>query len=141
VPLLSLSALDVVKPHGVTCLAASHDVGPGPAPVDVVDVHGIADELRRGSRTHLNLGNVVLWVQRVVALPLRLEFDDLRGCSVDITRRQVGLVLVETNVEGARARTVNVPVLVRELLLLDLLASVKLGGSTFNRQARYSYAI
>ena len=46
---------------------------------------------------------------------------------------QVGLILVEVDVEGAWARSVNVPVCVRELLFFGLLGAMELRYGTYAR--------
>ena len=129
VPGLGASSLDVVKLHDIASGAAGHGVSLGPRLVDIVDVHGVADVLRGCGLANLNLGQVVGGIQRIVTLSLRLELDDLRGGTADVVRLQVGLPLVEADVEGSGARPVDVPVCVDELRLVDLLGAVELGSS------------
>ena len=80
--------------------------------------------------THFNLRQVIGRIQRIIALSLRLELDDLRGGTSDIAGLQVCLILVEANVEGAGAGPINVPVRVDELRLVHLLRAVQFRRST-----------
>ena len=129
VPGLGACSLDVVKLHDVASGAASHGISLGPGLVDIVDVHGVADVLGWRGLANLDLGQVVGGIQRIVTLSVRLELDDLGGGAADVVRLQVGLLLVEADVEGAGARPVDVPVRVDELRLVDLLGAVQLGSS------------
>lgn len=129
---VGLSSFDVVKSHWVARLPTRHYVSPGPCLVDVVDFHGVSEELGRRGWPDFNLWQVVIWVQRIVSLSFRLELDNLRCSSTNVICLKVRLFLVEADVEGARARSVDVPVLVHELGLVHLLRAVQFWGSTCN---------
>ena len=131
--LLRSCAVDIVDVHDVTSLAASHDISLGLAALNVVDSHGVADELGRSCWSDLDLRQIVIWVQRIISLSRGLELDNLGSGSMNIIGRQVCLVLVQTHMEGTWSRAVDVPVLVGEFLLVGLLRAMKLGDSTYFR--------
>ena len=108
--LLCLRALNVFSLHDITCGATLHGIGLRPAFVDVIDGHGVADELRWSCRANLNFSQPVIGIQRVISLPLGLELDDLRCGALDVLSVQVCLILIEVDVECTRARPINIPV-------------------------------
>lgn len=118
---LSARALDIIKLHDIASGASGHRVSLRPRLINIIDDHGIANELRRSRWACLNLGQVVDGVQRVIGLALRLELDNLRGSSTDIVSPQVSFLLVQSNVEGARARSVNIPVRIDVLSFVNFL--------------------
>ena len=101
--LISTSAFNVIHFHNVSSDAASHRVCPRLGLVNVIDLHGVADELWWGHWPHLNVRKIVIWVQRVVTSSRRLEFDNLGSSAKDVSCFEVGLLLVESNVESAGA--------------------------------------
>ena len=130
VPLNSTGASNVINCHHISSFTSSHGVSLGLALVDIVDVHGVANELGRGDRAYLNFRKLVAGVQRVVALTRGLELVNVGLGTLDVGRPEVGLLLVEADVEGTGARSVNVPIAVRKLLFLRLLGAVQFGSST-----------
>ena len=128
--LLRARARNIIDLHHITCGAASHLVNFGPRLVNVINHHGVPDKFRGSGRTHINLRQVVGRVQRIVRLTLRLELDNLGGSPVNIARFQRGFFLDEADVQRARTRPVNVPVAIRELLLVHLLGTMKLRNGT-----------
>ena len=130
VSLLSSSSSNIINFQDITGDSTLHGVSFGSGLIDVVDVHGVADELGRGGRTHLDLRDVVLWVQRVIGLSLGLELDDLRMSKRQILRSEICLILVEANMKGSWSRPINIPVGIGELRLVNLLGAMKLGDST-----------
>ena len=50
---------------------------------------------------------------------------------MDVASLEVSLVLVETDMEGARTRSIDVPVRIDELRLVHLLGAVQFGRSTY----------
>ena len=101
--LISTSALNVINFHNVSSDASSHRVCPRLGLVDVIDLHGVANELWWGHRPHFNVRKIVSWVQRVVTSSLRLEFDNLGSSAADVSSFEISLFFVETNVKSARA--------------------------------------
>ena len=100
---LSTRSFNVIELHHVASGSTCHRVSLGPSLVDVVDGHGVANKLRRSRGANFHLRQVVRGIQRVVALSLRLELDNLWSGALNVASLQVRLVLVEPNVEGARA--------------------------------------
>ena len=101
--LLSASACNVIDSHNVTCCSALHNVSLGSCFVDIIDIHSVTNKLRRCSWANFNFWKLVVRVQWVVIISLRLEFDDLRGSERQVTRLEVSLFFVESNVEGPRS--------------------------------------
>ena len=132
VPLLSPCSSNIIDLHWVTSGSTLHNIGLRPALVDIVDGHCVANEFGGSSWAHLHLRNHVRGIQRVISLPLRLELDDLGLGTLQILRPQIGLLLNKADMEGARARSVNIPVRVGELLLVNLFRAVKLGYRTYS---------
>ena len=77
VSLLSTSPGDIIQFHWITRWSACHDVSFRPALVNVVNGHGVTDKLGRGGWSHLHFRNLIGGIQRVIALSLGLELDDL----------------------------------------------------------------
>ena len=121
VSLLGARPCDIVQFHWVTRWPPRHNVGLGSALVDVVDGHGVSDELGRGGGSHLDLRDLVCGIQGVVTLSLGLEFDDLGLSSCKVISLEICFFLDQTNVKSTRARPINVPVRVGELRLVHLL--------------------
>ena len=119
--LLSACACNVIDFHHVTSFSASHNVSLGSCLVDIIDIHSITNKLRRRSWANFNLWKLVVRVQWVVTGSLRLEFNDLWGGERQVTRLEVSLIFVESNVEGTRSRSIDIPVIVSELLLVNFL--------------------
>ena len=130
VSLLSSSSSNIINFQDITGDSALHGISLGSSLINVVDVHGVADELGRGGRTHLDLRDVVLRVQRVIGLSLGLELDDLRMSKRQILRSEICLILVEADMKGSWSRPINIPVGIGELRLVNLLGAMKLGDST-----------
>ena len=121
VSLLGARPRDIVQFHWVARRPPRHNVGLGSALVDVIDGHGVSDELGRGGRPHLDLRDLVCGIQGVVTLPLGLEFDDLGLSSSKVICLEICFFLDQTNVKGTWTRPINIPVRVRELRLVHLL--------------------
>ena len=64
--LLSFSACNVINFHDIAGSATSHGVGLGLGLLDIIDLHGITDELRRSDRASLDIRKLIGRVQRVV---------------------------------------------------------------------------
>ena len=108
--LLGTSPGDIIQFHWITRWSACHDVSFRPALVNVVNGHGVTDKLGRGGWAHLHLGNFIGGIQRVIALSLGLELDDLGLGPFKVSSPQVGLILDESDVQSAWTRSVDVPV-------------------------------
>lgn len=122
--LLGTSPRNIIEFHRVACRSAGHNVSFRSALVNVVNSHSVADKLWWGGWALLNLRNPIGGIQRVIALPLRLELNDLGLGSVKVLSLEISLVLDESNMQCARARPIDIPVLIRELWLVHLLGAM-----------------
>ena len=122
--LLGTSPRNIIEFHRVTCRSAGHNVSFRSAFVNVINSHSVADKLWWGGWALLNLRNPVGGIQRVIALPLRLELDDLGLGPVKVLSLEISLFLDESNMQSAGARPIDVPVRIRELRLVHLLGAM-----------------
>ena len=107
---LSFSARNIISFHDIASGTTLHSISLGPAPVDIIDCHGVTDELGWCRGANFDLSQPIVRVKRVISLPLGLELNDLRGSSLDVPSIQISLILVEVDMECARARPINIPV-------------------------------
>ena len=128
--LLGACARNVVHFHDITCHSTLHRVSLGSRLVDIVNIHGVANELGRGGREYFDLRNVISWVQWVISISFGLEFDDLGRGKWQVVCLKIGLVLVETDVKSSWTRSVDIPIRIGELLLVNFLGAMKLWDST-----------
>ena len=77
--MLSFRASNVIGFHDIACGTTLHGIGLRPATLDIIDGHGVTDELRWSCWANLDLSQLIIGVQGVISLPLGLELDDLRG--------------------------------------------------------------
>ena len=122
--LLGTSPRNIIKFHRVARRSTRHDVSFGSALFNVVNSHSVADKLWRSGWTHLYLRNLIGGIQGVIALSLGLELDDLGLGAVKVLSLEISLFLDKPNVQSARARPIDVPVRIRELLLVHLLGAM-----------------
>ena len=132
-PHLCSSALNVINFHDITSWTTLHSISLRLTSVNIINRHGITDELGRGCRADFDFSQLIVGVQWVISLPLGLELNDLRSGARDILSCQVGLILVEVNMECSRARSVNIPVWISELLFLGLFGAMEFGYGTYAR--------
>eukprot|EP00354_Favella_ehrenbergii_P006623 CAMPEP_0170466206 /NCGR_PEP_ID=MMETSP0123-20130129/10253_1 /TAXON_ID=182087 /ORGANISM="Favella ehrenbergii, Strain Fehren 1" /LENGTH=262 /DNA_ID=CAMNT_0010732277 /DNA_START=683 /DNA_END=1470 /DNA_ORIENTATION=+ len=97
--LLLLCALDVENVKGVA--RGELFLLQGPRTLNVIDLHGVADETWHLRRHHCEASQFVDWVQRVRWLTLGYELYDVSLGAIDVFVRQVVLRLVESDVEHA----------------------------------------
>ena len=122
--LLRASPRNIIEFHRVARRPTGHDVSFRSALVNVIDRHGVADELGWGGWTLLHLRNPIGGIQGVIALSLGLELDDLGLGPVKVLSPEISLFLDKSNVQRAGARSINIPVRIRELLLVHLLGAM-----------------
>lgn len=120
-----MSALDVISLHDLLDFGGRVTVFLRLSLLNIMDAHLIADKLRGRHGPVLHLRDLVDWVQRVRAIPDGRELDTLRGRALDVFVGQVGLRLEQANVQGPGSGPFNVPILVRELLLVTDLRAVQ----------------
>ena len=91
---LCLGTFDVFDFHHISCQNLVEFVGFWTGMLEVIDIHCVSDELRRGCWSDLDLRKVIFWVLRVISLSLRLELNTLGLGTANITRQQVSFLLV-----------------------------------------------
>ena len=109
---LGLGAVNVINFHCFTRGSTCHRIHLRPTSVDIVDVHLVSDESRRCCRSDFNFRNLVVWIQGIISLSFRLKLDNLGSCPLYVVSFQVCFRFVKSYMECARARSVDVPVLV-----------------------------
>lgn len=120
---------NIIDLIGLLCLCLVLPISLGHGPWDVSDTHLISDKLWRGYWAHLNLREIIDWVEWVRADAISRELNTLRACTFDITDVQVGLRFVQADMKCGRLRASDVPVGVGELRLVNLFGSMQLGRS------------
>ena len=128
--LLGACARNVVHFHDIARRSTFHCVRLGPRLFDIVNIHGVTNELGRSGRAYFDLRDSIVGVQWVVSSSFGLELDDLGSSKWQIVCLKIGLVLVEADVKSSWTRPVDIPVRIGELLLVDFLGAVKLRDST-----------
>ena len=78
---LCFSALNIISFHDIANGTTLHSISLRPASVDIIDSHGVTDELGWSSGANFDLSKSIVGVQWVISLPLGLELDDLRSCT------------------------------------------------------------
>ena len=103
----------------------------GPCAVDVVSHIGLPQLAGRSGWPLLHILQLVRGVQGVVLLTLAVKLNALGLPASNVASHEVGLRLVEADVQVARARTLDVPVLVGKLRLVHFARSMELGRGAF----------
>ena len=129
-PLLSTSPCNIIQFHRISRWPARHDVSFRPTLINIVNCHGVADKLWRGGCANLHIRNPVCGIQRVIALSLGLELDDLRLSTWKVLSPQISLIFNQTDMQSAWTRPIYIPVRIRELWLVHLLGAMQLWYST-----------
>ena len=127
---LGFGAVNVMDFHSFTRGSTCHLVDFWFASFNIVCVHLVSDEFGRRCSSNFNFRNLIVRIQGVIALPLRLELHDLRRCSLNVICFQVRFLFVKAYVERTWARSVNVPVLVREFSFINFLRTMQFGSRT-----------
>ena len=107
-----LGPWNVIDLVGLLGLRLEVPVFLGVSPGDIRNVHLIADELGRCDGSGLYLGQLIHWVQRVVAKTVSCELDTLRGAALNISVSEIVLGLIQLNVKCCGLRAGNVPICV-----------------------------
>lgn len=112
-------AFDIIDLHNILSSHGVPEVLLGLSLFNIVHFHRVTDKLGWRNGSVLDLGYIVNWVQRVARTTTnRLELNTLRRRAIDVLVGEVGLRFVKANVQRAGTRAVDVPVLVRKLLLV-----------------------
>ena len=107
---LCLRALNVICFHDIASGTTLHSISLRPASLNIIDCHGITDELWRSCRSDFDLSQLVVRIKRVISLSFGLELNDLWRSAPNVLSSQVSLIFVEVDMECARARPVDIPV-------------------------------
>ena len=107
---LSFSARNIISFHDIASGTTLHSISLGPTSLNIIDCHGVTDELGRCRRANFDISQLIVRIKRVISLPLGLELNDLRCSTLDVPSIQISLILIEVNMECTRARPINIPV-------------------------------
>jgi len=88
----------------------------------------VSYELWRRNRPGHNMGQIVLWIQRIIVMSRPCELDTVRRRLLNVEISQVILRLVQSNVQSSGCRSLDVPVLVAVFRSVLELARSKLPG-------------
>ena len=99
---VSLSPWYIINLIGRLGLRLPSPVLLGTGPRDITDVQGVADIFGRSDGSCLYFRELIDWREGVVSKTVSSELDTLGGGALDISDIQIGLWLVQTDVQGSR---------------------------------------
>lgn len=99
---VSLSPWYIINLIGWLGLRLPSPVLLGTGPWDITDVQGVADIFGRSDGSRLYFRELIDWREGVVSKTVSSELDTLGGSALDISDIEIGLWLVQTDVQGSR---------------------------------------